>query len=341
MQKISPRHGFTLVELLVVIAIIGILIALLLPAVQAAREAARRSECSNNLKQIGMAFLSHHDVHNEFPSSGGQRDRPIPSGDGGAADPSRAFVDSQGNIVFSPATGAIATGIEQTFSWAYQILPYAEQQPLWEDLDDVKVKATPLKFYFCPTRRKPVVFEVDFPSAGSVGPRAQIDYMANRGASTNNNTPNALNFNGITRPRHPNHQLQNRAPKVDSGCVLDGNANTLMAAERGLAVNWYNSAPGLENDIARGGYCSGSNYLVSGFGGAIGTPIKDRDIDLVTGGGTKVIIGSRHFGSAHPMGMNAVLCDGSVRVIRYNISPDVFRRFVNRKDGEAFDTSSL
>jgi type II secretory pathway pseudopilin PulG len=318
--------------LLVVIAIIGILIALLLPAVQAAREAARRSQCSNNLKQIGLAFQNYHDTYKEFPCGG----------DG--ADPMRRFIDGQGNFVTFPSGTpptpgvTIATGIEQWFGWAYQILPYMEQQALWEDMDDEKVKGKAVESYFCPTRRKPVVFDVNFPGR-TIGFRAQIDYMANRGPSNNNNIPNGASFNGVVRPSITN--LNNRAPRIDTGSVLDGTSNTLMAAERGLAINWYDTAPGLETDIARGGYCAGPTYLTSGFGGSIGEPIKDKDINLFTGGSAKVIIGSRHFGSAHPAGMNAVLCDGSVRVIRYGISPVVFRQFVGRKEGEVFNASSL
>jgi prepilin-type N-terminal cleavage/methylation domain-containing protein len=100
------RAGFTLVELLVVIAIIGILIALLLPAVQAAREAARRSQCQNNLKQLGLGMLLHVDVHQHF-SSGGWGWRWV-------GDPDRG------------------TGTSQPGGWNYPLLSFIEQQALHE-----------------------------------------------------------------------------------------------------------------------------------------------------------------------------------------------------------------
>ena len=105
----KPSRGFTLVELLVVIAIIGILVALLLPAIQAAREAARRSQCANNFKQAALALHNYHDVHGELPPPGVRWGDQRVSGAGGSFNP-----DSSSNA----------------HSWLVSTLPYLEQQPL-------------------------------------------------------------------------------------------------------------------------------------------------------------------------------------------------------------------
>lgn len=123
------RSGFTLVELLVVIAIIGILVGLLLPAVQAAREAARRIQCLNNLKQIGLGFHNHHDQFKHWPSGGWDWDTP-PSYLGG-----------------SPATGN-----DQRAGWAFQLLPFVEAQNTWQAGAEVAI-GQPNQLFFCPSRR--------------------------------------------------------------------------------------------------------------------------------------------------------------------------------------------
>src|SRR5271168_3020978 len=106
----ASRKGFTLIELLVVIAIIAILIGLLVPAVQKVREAANVTTCRNNLKQIGLAFSSHHGVHNCFPSGG---------------------LSWTATLRVMTPSGTPATWQNQSWGWAYQILPYIEQEVLW------------------------------------------------------------------------------------------------------------------------------------------------------------------------------------------------------------------
>ena len=130
------KRGFTLVELLVVIAIIGILIALLLPAVQAAREAARRSQCTNNMKQLGLALHNYHDVHQSFPPSG------ILTGD----------------LRVPPYPPSTASALPYHHTWLVMILPFVEQGPLYDRTDkrlpiwpQTTIVQTQVPVFLCPS----------------------------------------------------------------------------------------------------------------------------------------------------------------------------------------------
>jgi hypothetical protein len=277
------------VELLVVIAIIGILIALLLPAVQAAREAARRTQCINHLKQMGLAIHNHHDTLGMLPTGGAHWNAP------------RATVN-----------GVIQVGKMQDWGWAYQILRYMEQNALWEEPSDAVVRRTPVPALFCPTRRPPSV----------IGTRAMLDYA---GCCLNNQNGAIIRNQTWSIPDPP----QMNYKEIRLADVLDGTSNTIAIGEKRLNVGRLGTGQSDDNE----GYTAGWDHDEMRSSTQPKPDFTDNSSPAVHGGGL--------FGSSHPGIFNVAMLDGSVRAVRFSVSPTIFTRVCNRKDGQSFNASDL
>jgi prepilin-type N-terminal cleavage/methylation domain-containing protein len=292
-MKRNERSAFTLIELLVVIAIIAVLIGLLLPAVQAAREAASRTKCANNLKQIGLACVSHAQSYRGYPDGGG----------GWWLSRSK---DATGQPLVSP---------HQAWGWAYQILPFIEQKNAWQAPLDTTVAATVIPIYFCPSRRAPEAL-LGCQSGMPDGLRGAIDYAGcggfdGRGVDlTNGSFPS----NGIIVS-----QLIAQQGTVGITDVSDGTSNTVMVGERSCNLNLMNEAFSTPDE--NNGYIDGWDWDTMRFGNS--PPISDRRNDFPA---------SLLFGSSHPAGCLFVLGDGSVRMVHYGVDPNLFMAVCGRND---------
>ena len=294
-RKLTSPNGFTLIELLVVIAIIAVLIALLLPAVQQAREAARRSQCKNNLKQIGLAFHNYLDTHKRFPPY----------------------------CVAGPTVAAAsgAGGNQDAYRcWSYmsQILPFLDQAPLYNQIAVGAGDGIP---------NAALTTSYDYNTA-PVGSREKLFtttlsvYIC---PSSNGDTINKFQNNLGTAMYAGNHQLftqpasgANRgAPSFPISDVVDGTSNTLLMGEKALM-----SAPFLSiGSIWGAGRICQSRLSIISAHMPMNTPFDGTHdatnlcyIENTPSLATRANLSSPHVGGAHML-----LCDGSVRFVNENI----------------------
>ena len=322
---VSQRHcqaGFSLIELLIVISIIGLLAQMLIPAVQSAREAARRTRCANNLRQIGFACLQHEASIQRLPSAGWHF-----------------------HWIGEPERG---TGVAQPGSWAYSILDYLEQSHLramgtgLEGMERtnalIKRTETPIPVFVCPSRRddsvfpytatrepftrggrvlRPLQFGAKSDYASNVGDGLEVEFDPSWPGPQTLDEGDALtewpelqkSFTGVIYGRSD----------VELRQITDGASRTYLIGEKHVPVEHYYTGedPGDNESL----YVGFNNDTCRS---TIAPPEHDSGL----------VLNHNLFGGAHPTVWQVTLCDGSVHSVSWEIDDDVHRNLGNRSDGE-------
>jgi prepilin-type N-terminal cleavage/methylation domain-containing protein/prepilin-type processing-associated H-X9-DG protein len=313
---VRPRRGFTLIELLVVMAIIGVLVALLLPAVQSAREAARRTQCKNNLKQVALATHLFHDAHLQLP--------PASYGTKGVNE-GTASVDSNVFINYTPFL-AILPYIEQgNISTKYQknLAPTDTTDPDGDGITNNSLTSAPLSVFSCPSMPIPAL--PPRPAWSSYGfSRGNYSYVSGSGNSSvwtaDDGSIGSL-FYG----------------KVRMADIVDGTTNTLLAGEMHYSLTNFLYTTGANIGQFRGGNTCWSfghphGYVTASTNLRMNVPtVVERTDDPDNYWRRSGLFGFR---SVHEGGCHFALCDGSVRFISDSISFDIYQALGSRAGGE-------
>ncbi|CAN5626252.1 DUF1559 domain-containing protein [soil metagenome] len=301
------RRGFTLIELLVVIAIIAILIGLLLPAVQKVRAAAARSQCSNNLKQIGLALQGYHDTQKAFPPG------------------------------YTSTVGPTGSEIGPGWGWAAYLLPNMEQGNLHASIDFTQAIELPIHLaartqtvnvYLCPSDKPKGII--------TVGKRNIVTGVITSAACTVASANYIGNF-GIGEPGIvgvPGEGLFYRDSAIKIGQVVDGTSSTLAAGERSLKyadATWVGNvagpslAPNPESGLPIA-IVIGSNYILGRTGDTNNTPSMPP-------------LRPNHFSSLHERGVNFVFVDGHVSFLTNAIDAMTYGALATRAGNETLSGS--
>lgn len=311
----KAKVGFTLIELLVVIAVITVLLALLLPAVQQARETARRLQCKNNLKQIGLALHNYHETHGLFPP-GAITTTFDPS-------PSIPWWNAWDDAQQAPGDGFHGT------SWLLQVLPYVDQSSVFNKWDfrtnvlgNGDLAAMNIPLLYCPTRRNDASDEQSIMFNGNTTGGTDYGGCFGGGNSVGDGLPHQIH--------HVDSSIENKSVYPERGVffansstkfrdITDGTSSTLLIGEMQRITDntkvWLNSQDG---------------WAVGGLATLFDT---DMNPSHLTNGGLNSGW-MQHAGSVHEGGAHFCLCDGSVRFISESIDTTLYQQLGSRGEGE-------
>ncbi|MFO0796972.1 MAG: DUF1559 domain-containing protein [Gemmataceae bacterium] len=311
MTRSRTRRGFTLIELLVVIAIIGVLVGLMLPAVQKVREAAARVKCKNNLKQIGLALHNYHDRTGSFPPG-------------------------------YTANAAAADGTGPGWGWAAFLLPDLEQENVYRLIDFAQpitaarhdaVRQVTVSFLRCPSdpRQDPIPLSEFENPAGLTTPLGRSNYVACYGNTPYLGESPAVLTTHLTVDGVIGRGMFYRNSRTRIADVLDGLSNTFAVGEKNAQAtmaSWAGVVPGATwrsaNDVANyGGIPSNLPAAL-----VLGHACRQHPPSAAAGV-------AEDFSSPHINGVNALFADGSVHAVRQSVSMSVYPFTATIADGKA------